>query len=111
MRAGRNSCGNVRARKRRRQSSRSNRRQAMRRSSRPIRISRLIEQFTSPPILLQAMQVIETQIPAVKILVPAKHGDHRGFFSETYSRQKLKDAGIDIDFVQDNQSLSVEKGV
>jgi len=57
------------------------------------------------------MQVSETQIPAVRILLPAKHGDHRGFFSETYSHQKLKEAGIDIDFVQDNQSLSVEKGV
>src|SRR6266487_2033248 len=57
------------------------------------------------------MQVSETQIPAVRILLPARHGDHRGFFSETYSRQKLKNAGIDIEFVQDNHSLSAEKGV
>jgi dTDP-4-dehydrorhamnose 3,5-epimerase len=57
------------------------------------------------------MQLIETEIPAVKILLAKKHGDHRGFFSETYSRKALKDAGIDIEFVQDNQSLSVEKGV
>src|SRR3954471_22379316 len=57
------------------------------------------------------MQLIETEIPAVKILVPKKFGDHRGFFSETFSRKGLKDVGIDVEFVQDNQSLSVEKGV
>ena len=58
------------------------------------------------------MQVTDTAIPAVKILTPKKHGDHRGFFSETYSRKALRElAGIDLEFVQDNQSLSVEKGV
>ncbi|HTL28080.1 MAG TPA: dTDP-4-dehydrorhamnose 3,5-epimerase [Tepidisphaeraceae bacterium] len=57
------------------------------------------------------MQVIETPIPAVKILVPKKHGDHRGFFSETYSRKALAPFGIDVEFVQDNHSLSAEKGV
>ena len=57
------------------------------------------------------MQIIETEIPAVRILLPKKFGDHRGFFSETYSRRGLKEAGIDVEFVQDNQSLSVEKGV
>src|SRR5439155_23971849 len=58
------------------------------------------------------MQVIETAIPAVMILQPRKHGDHRGFFSEIYSRKALRDlAEIDIEFVQDNHSLSAEKGV
>ena len=57
------------------------------------------------------MQVTELAIPAVKLITPKKHGDHRGFFSETYSRKALKDAGIDLEFVQDNHSLSVEKGV
>jgi dTDP-4-dehydrorhamnose 3,5-epimerase len=56
------------------------------------------------------MQLIETAIPAVKILEPKKFGDHRGFFSEIYSRRKLRELGIDIDFVQDNHSLSAEKG-
>ena len=60
---------------------------------------------------MSTMNLIETAIPAVKILEPKKFGDHRGFFSETYSRRALKDAGIDVDFVQDNQSLSVETGV
>jgi dTDP-4-dehydrorhamnose 3,5-epimerase len=57
------------------------------------------------------MQLIETEIPDVKILTPKKHGDARGFFSETYSRKALKDLGIDLEFVQDNQSLSALKGV
>lgn len=57
------------------------------------------------------MQVIETEIPGVRVLVPKKHGDNRGFFSEVYNRRALKDLGIDHEFVQDNQSLSAEKGV
>jgi dTDP-4-dehydrorhamnose 3,5-epimerase len=58
------------------------------------------------------MQVSETAIPVVKILTPRKHGDHRGFFSEIYSRKAMRElAGIDLEFVQDNHSLSAEKGV
>ena len=59
------------------------------------------------------MQAIETAIPEVKILVPKQFKDHRGFFSEIYSRKALRDllGGADIDFVQDNHSLSAEKGV
>ena len=57
------------------------------------------------------MQVIETAIPDVKVLVPKQFKDHRGFFSEVYSRKALKDLGIFREFVQDNHSLSVEKGV
>lgn len=57
------------------------------------------------------MQVIETAIPDVKIIIPKKFGDHRGFFAETYNKRALAEAGINIDFIQDNQSLSVQKGV
>ena len=57
------------------------------------------------------MQVIETALRGVVILIPKKIGDSRGFFSETYSRPKLAAAGIALEFVQDNQSLSAEKGV
>ena len=56
------------------------------------------------------MQIRESRISAVKILMPEKHGDHRGFFSEVYNRQALAEAGIDVDFVQDNHSLSAGKG-
>jgi dTDP-4-dehydrorhamnose 3,5-epimerase len=57
------------------------------------------------------MQVIDTDIPAVKILVPKKHGDARGFFSETFSHRAMRDAGLPHGFVQDNHSLSAERGV
>ncbi len=57
------------------------------------------------------MKIIETQIPAIKILVPGKHGDHRGFFSEVFNHRLMKEAGLCCDFVQDNHSLSAEKGV
>lgn len=57
------------------------------------------------------MEVRSTAIPEVKLIKPRKHGDHRGFFSETYNKKELAKAGIALDFVQDNHSLSVEKGV
>lgn len=56
------------------------------------------------------MQVIETLIPAVKLIRPARHVDHRGFFAETFSRRTLAEAGIGHDWVQDNHSLSRAKG-
>ena len=57
------------------------------------------------------MQVIPTEIPDVRILLPRQFKDHRGFFSEVYSTKLLNEAGITATFVQDNHSLSVEKGV
>ncbi len=56
------------------------------------------------------MEVIPTEIPDVKLIVPKRHGDHRGFFSEVYNAQALAEAGIEIAFVQDNHSLSAERG-
>lgn len=40
-----------------------------------------------------------------------RHGDARGFFSETWSRQRAREAGIDVDFVQDNHAHSSRRGV
>ena len=57
------------------------------------------------------MQIEETAIPAVKIITPKKFGDHRGFFSEVYSRKAWAEAGLDYEFVQDNHSYSAEAGV
>jgi dTDP-4-dehydrorhamnose 3,5-epimerase len=57
------------------------------------------------------MEVLATAIPDVRLIRPKKFGDHRGFFSETYNRQALGKAGIHLDFVQDNHSLSVQRGV
>ena len=57
------------------------------------------------------MTIIETEIPEVKVFAPKKFGDSRGFFSEVYSKRALADAGIDLEFVQDNHSLSASVGV
>lgn len=56
------------------------------------------------------LSVEATAIPDVKIITPKKFGDHRGFFSETYNRRAYSEAGIDLDFVQDNHSLSAAVG-
>ncbi|WP_455254211.1 dTDP-4-dehydrorhamnose 3,5-epimerase [Ruminococcus sp.] len=44
------------------------------------------------------------------VITPTVHGDNRGYFMETYSQRDMEEAGIHIDFVQDNQSCST-KGV
>ncbi len=56
------------------------------------------------------MELIETPFPEVKILVPSRYADERGFFSETYSRRTLAEAKILLDFVQDNHSYSAKSG-
>ncbi len=56
------------------------------------------------------LSVEATAIPDVKLISPKKFGDHRGFFSETYNRASFKEAGIDLEFVQDNHSLSATVG-
>jgi dTDP-4-dehydrorhamnose 3,5-epimerase len=52
------------------------------------------------------LSIEPTAIPAVRIITPKKHGDHRGFFSEVYNGAAMAKAGIDLVFVQDNHSLS-----
>ena len=56
------------------------------------------------------LNVIETSLPGVMIIEPELFGDHRGWFMETYSEARLQEAGIDVKFVQDNQSFSAAKG-
>jgi dTDP-4-dehydrorhamnose 3,5-epimerase len=56
------------------------------------------------------MQVIETEIPAVKRVVPKRFGDDRGWFSETYRADALMAGGIADTFIQDNQSFSAQSG-
>lgn len=53
---------------------------------------------------------IKTDIEGMFIIEPTRFGDSRGYFMETYHAGEFKAAGIDVDFVQDNQSRSV-KGV
>lgn len=49
-------------------------------------------------------------IEGLCVITPAVHGDNRGYFMETYSQRDMEESGINIRFVQDNQSMSV-KGV
>ena len=56
------------------------------------------------------MQIIETNLASVVILVPKIFGDGRGWFCETWNAQRMQDAGFDLDFVQDNHSMSSEIG-
>jgi dTDP-4-dehydrorhamnose 3,5-epimerase len=53
------------------------------------------------------MNVSPTALPDVLLIEPKIHGDHRGWFVESWQRERYRDAGIDADFVQDNQSFSV----
>ena len=54
------------------------------------------------------MKVIDTKLQDVKIIEMDVFGDHRGFFTESYSKAKFAEHGLDFDFVQDNHSLSTE---
>ena len=56
------------------------------------------------------MNVIETALAGVRILEPQVFGDARGWFMESWSKKKMEDAGITVDFVQDNHSFSAQKG-
>lgn len=56
------------------------------------------------------MQIDTTSLPGVLILTPRRFGDARGWFSEVWNRRTLAAQGIDIDFVQDNHSLSRAAG-
>jgi dTDP-4-dehydrorhamnose 3,5-epimerase len=56
------------------------------------------------------MEFISTSLPEVMLLKPKVHGDHRGFFMETFRKEVFDKAGVTADFVQDNHSKS-SKGI
>ncbi|MCQ6280010.1 dTDP-4-dehydrorhamnose 3,5-epimerase [Bacillus sp. EB600] len=56
------------------------------------------------------MKITNTNLPGVKIVEPIIFGDHRGWFTETYNEVVFQEAGIHLNFVQDNQSFSAAKG-
>lgn len=56
------------------------------------------------------MRVTPTAIPEVKLVRPARHGDARGWFSEIWNRERFAEAGIGLDFVQDNLAHSAAAG-
>ncbi|HOJ47604.1 MAG TPA: dTDP-4-dehydrorhamnose 3,5-epimerase [Bacillota bacterium] len=55
------------------------------------------------------MKKTETAIPGVYLIEPDVFGDHRGWFMESWSYEKLKKLGIDAHFVQDNHSFTAKK--
>jgi dTDP-4-dehydrorhamnose 3,5-epimerase len=57
-----------------------------------------------------SIEVRRLAIPDIVVLKPQRHGDERGFFVETYSKKTLAEAGIELDFVQDNLSHSRRVG-
>ncbi len=56
------------------------------------------------------MQIDDTALPGVKLLTPRRFGDARGWFMESWNREALRARGVDLDFVQDNHSLSAQTG-
>ena len=56
------------------------------------------------------IKVTPCPIEGLYIIEPAVHGDNRGYFMETYNQRDIQEAGLNMVFVQDNQSMSV-KGV
>jgi dTDP-4-dehydrorhamnose 3,5-epimerase len=60
---------------------------------------------------VKTIEVVATEISDLKLIVPRIQRDHRGYFSETYSKAGFSALGVNLEFVQDNHSLSVERGV
>ena len=58
----------------------------------------------------ESLQVTESKLQGVYIITPEVFGDHRGWFMESWSEEKLAQNGINCHFVQDNHSFSASKG-
>jgi dTDP-4-dehydrorhamnose 3,5-epimerase len=56
------------------------------------------------------MKATELALPGVCLSERVRHGDARGFFSESWNRRRMAEAGLDVDWVQDNHSLSAQVG-
>ena len=56
------------------------------------------------------MLIESTSLPDVVVVTPARFGDARGWFSETWNADRMRAAGLDVAFVQDNHSFSAARG-
>lgn len=56
------------------------------------------------------MKIEQTDIPEIALITPLRNGDKRGYFSEVFKENWFRENVADVSFVQDNQSLSVQKG-
>ncbi|AWB46181.1 dTDP-4-dehydrorhamnose 3,5-epimerase [Paenibacillus sp. CAA11] len=57
------------------------------------------------------MKVTPLKLEGANLLEPVVHGDHRGFFMESYNELVMQQVGLNHHFIQDNQSLSAQAGV
>ena len=57
------------------------------------------------------MKITPLAIPEVLLITPARHGDERGWFSETFRQSALEEAGFTSAFVQDNHVRSTKRGI
>ncbi len=56
------------------------------------------------------MQIDKAAIEGVVVFSPMRYADDRGWFAETWNSQRMAELGFDLEFVQDNHSLSIETG-
>jgi dTDP-4-dehydrorhamnose 3,5-epimerase len=54
------------------------------------------------------MQIFQTTLRGVQVIRPKRHGDHRGWFAEVFNARDFRAAGLPAEFVQDNQSSSIQ---
>ena len=60
--------------------------------------------------MMGQIKVVEAPIKGLYVIEPIVHGDNRGYFMETYNQEDMREVGLGMTFVQDNQSMST-KGV
>ena len=56
------------------------------------------------------LQIRHTKLEGVLVIIPDRYSDERGFFSESWSKRKLFDHDVNINFVQDNHSFTTNSG-
>ncbi|WP_424942561.1 dTDP-4-dehydrorhamnose 3,5-epimerase [Aliiroseovarius crassostreae] len=56
------------------------------------------------------IEIEQTKLPGVLVITPKRFGDDRGFFSESWNKERLAEHGLTLEFVQDNHSLSRQVG-
>ena len=57
------------------------------------------------------IKVTKASIEGLYVIEPAVHGDERGYFMETYNLNDMKEAGLNLHFVQDNQSIIFKNNI
>lgn len=61
--------------------------------------------------MAERLKITPSKLIDACLIEPVVHGDHRGFFMESYNNKLMKQHGLNYQFIQDNQSLSAQPGV